>query len=251
MNHTLILFLLPQVDYFKPKASQVIHFPIQPTHPLTFKTSENAIIFPSTPHQYFNSRFNSIFNFVQVYENTNPEPNSCSVIIQIVTHNSAIFSPGYIGSIEVPATNIKPPYYKVDDASSLLHTMYHSYYPGLAEPKPPVRRSSLKRTKIEINNLQPYQLLHRPLPSLLYSQDFQHFLKKFKFQNLDDTDEEYLKLCANLVKHQHCYATHRNDVRKMATPFTFRLEPNAKLQIQRPTKVPNHYRGKLKNLLGK
>ena len=28
-------------NYFKPNASQVFHFPIQPTLPLIFKTSEN------------------------------------------------------------------------------------------------------------------------------------------------------------------------------------------------------------------
>ena len=39
--------------YFKPNASQIIHFPIQPTLPLTFKTSDNEVIFPSTPHPFF------------------------------------------------------------------------------------------------------------------------------------------------------------------------------------------------------
>ena len=38
--------------YFKPNASQIIHFPIQPTLPLTFKTSDNEVIFPSTPHPF-------------------------------------------------------------------------------------------------------------------------------------------------------------------------------------------------------
>ena len=32
--------------YFKPNASQVVHFKIQPTLPLTFKTSENELVFP-------------------------------------------------------------------------------------------------------------------------------------------------------------------------------------------------------------
>ena len=51
--------------YCKPNASQVVHFPIQPTILLTFKTSENDIIFASTPHPSFNS-FNSTFKFLHI-----------------------------------------------------------------------------------------------------------------------------------------------------------------------------------------
>ena len=86
--------------YFKPNASQIIHFPIQPTLPLTFKTSDNEVIFPSTPHPFLNTRFNSTFNFLQVYQNINTEPSSCSVIIQNITHHSVILAPGYIGYIQ-------------------------------------------------------------------------------------------------------------------------------------------------------
>ena len=82
-------------NYFKPNASQVFHIPFQPTLPLSFKSSEIEIIFPIIFQPYFNSRFNSYFEILQVYQNSIPEPNSCSVIIQIVTHHSAIFSPGY------------------------------------------------------------------------------------------------------------------------------------------------------------
>ena len=127
--------------YFKPNASQIIHFPVQPTLPLTLKTSDNEVIFPSTPHPFFNTRFNSTFNFLQVYQNYNIEPSSCSVIIQNITHHSAILAPGFIGYIEVPATNIQPTHYKVNDVNSLIHTVFHSYYPDLSEPKPPRRRT--------------------------------------------------------------------------------------------------------------
>ena len=68
--------------YFKPNASQVIHFPIQPTLPLLFQTPDNEVIFPSTPHPFSNTRFNSTFSFLQVYQKIKSEPNSCSVIIE-------------------------------------------------------------------------------------------------------------------------------------------------------------------------
>ena len=60
------------------------------------------------------------------------------------------------------------------------------------EPKPPVRRSSVRKTNLEINNLQPSQHLNRPFPSLSYSEDTQQFLKKFKFHYSDVTDDESL-----------------------------------------------------------
>ena len=207
---------------FKRNASQIIYFPIQPTLPLTFKTSDNEVIFPSTPHPFFNTRFNSTFNFLKVYQNINAEPSSCSVIIQNITHHSAILAPGYIGYIEVPATNIQTTHYKVNDVNSLIHTIFHSYYPDLSEPKPLRRRSSLRNAQIEINNLQPSQILTRPLPPLPYSPVTQQFLNKFKFQYSDVTDEEFLHLCSILVEYRTCYATHKNDVGQIATPFKFK-----------------------------
>ena len=52
-----------------------------------------------------------------------------------------------------------------------------------------------------------------------------------------------------LLKYKTCYATHKNDVGKISTPFRIRLKPNAQLMTQRPSKVPNHYRDKLNVLL--
>ena len=52
-----------------------------------------------------------------------------------------------------------------------------------------------------------------------------------------------------LLKYKTCYATHKNDVGKISTPFRIRLKPNAQLMTQRPSKVPFHYRDKLNVLL--
>ena len=166
--------------FFKPNASQVIHFPIQPTLPLTSQTSDKEVLFPSTHHPFFDTRFNSTFNFLQVYQSMKAEP-TCSVITQNITHHSAILTPGYIGYIEVPANNIKPPHYKVNHVNSLIHTVFLSYYPDLSEPKPPLCRSSLRKRNVELHNLQPSKTLTRPLPSLPSSPDTQQFLNKFKF----------------------------------------------------------------------
>ena len=52
-----------------------------------------------------------------------------------------------------------------------------------------------------------------------------------------------------LIKNQHCYVKHRNDVGKISTPFRIRFKENCKLQTQRPSKVPIHYRDRLNKLL--
>ena len=51
-----------------------------------------------------------------------------------------------------------------------------------------------------------------------------------------------------LLKYKTCYATHKNDVGKISTPFRIRLKPNAQLITQRPSKVPIHYKDKLNAL---
>ena len=73
-------------------------------------------------------------------------------------------------------------------------------------------------------------------------------MNKFNFQFSDLTDTEYVTLCNWLLKYKRCYATHKNDIGKIATPFRISLKPNAQLIIQRPSKIPIHYRDKLNNL---
>ena len=142
--------MLKMSSILNPTPLKLFIFHFQPRLPLTFKTSDSEVIFPSTPHPFFNTRFNSTFNFLQVYQNFNTEPSSCSVILQNITHHSAILAPGYIGYIEVPATNIQPTHYKVNDVNSLIHTVFHSYYPDLSEPNHPRRRSSLRFATLKL-----------------------------------------------------------------------------------------------------
>ena len=52
-----------------------------------------------------------------------------------------------------------------------------------------------------------------------------------------------------MLKYNTCYATHKNDVGIIATPFRNRLKPNAQFITQRPSKVPTNYRDELIALL--
>ena len=74
-------------------------------------------------------------------------------------------------------------------------------------------------------------------------------MNKFNFQFSDLTDTEYITLCNLLLKNRACYATHKTEVGKIATPFCIAHKPNAQLITQRPSKVPIHYRDKLNTLL--
>ena len=100
-------------------------------------------------------------------------------------------------------------------------------------------------------NVQPtsHTSEKRIFPSLPYTSENLKFINKFNFQFSDLTDSEYITLCNMLLKYKTCYATHKNDVGKISTPFRIRLKPNAQLITQRPSKVPIHYRDKLNVLL--
>ena len=102
-----------------------------------------------------------------------------------------------------------------------------------------------------LNNVQPtsHTSEHRVFPSLPNTTENLNFINKFSFQFSDLTDTEYNTLCNLLLKHKTCYATHQNDVGKIATPFRIRVKPNAQLLTQRPSKVLIHYIDKLNALL--
>ena len=82
-----------------------------------------------------------------------------------------------------------------------------------------------------IYNVQPTSdtTKSRTFHTLRYSKDHLKFMNKVNFQFSDLTDTEYVTLCNLLVKHKNCYATHQNDVGKIATLFRIRLKPNAQL----------------------
>ena len=96
-------------------------------------------------------------------------------------------------------------------------------------------------------NVQPTSLTSekRIFPSLPYTSENLKFINKFNFQFSDLTDTEYITLCKMLLKYKTCFATDKNEVGKISTPFRIRLEHNAQLITQGPSKVPIHYRDKL------
>ena len=80
-------------------------------------------------------------------------------------------------------------------------------------------------------NVQPtsHTSEKRIFPSLPYTSENLKFINKVNFQFSDLTDSEYITLCNMLLKYKTCYATHKNDVGKISTPFRIRFKPNAQL----------------------
>ena len=228
---------------------------------------------PTIPHTYFSSKFRSTFNFIEVLPDD--KPDICSTINQNYTNHNATLPKGHIGYIEVPITTEQPEYYHVNDLNTLVHNLPHTYPPYITETIPisnyntPIQDISsssnhfsphhIHMTSLTLNdtphsdiyNVQPTSDTpkSRTFPTLPYSKDNLKFITKFNFQFSDLTDTEYVTLCNLLVKHKLCYATRKNDVGNLATPFRIRLKPNAQLLTQRPAKVLIHYREKLNNLL--
>ena len=193
---------------------------------------------------------------------------------QFTTNHVATLPTGHIGYIDVPITNEKPKYYQANDINTLKHNITHTYHPEITEQIPQTKYSVSSDSNIfpttqfslhqlymtnsislpkpmSLYNLQPTIHTSKPriFPPLPYSTENLKFINKFNFQFSDLTDTEYVILCNLLLKYKTCYATHKNDVGKIATPFRIRLKPNAQLITQRPSKVPIHYRDKLYNLL--
>ena len=98
-------------------------------------------------------------------------------------------------------------------------------------------------------NLRPSDKIRKDFPSLPYTAEIQQFTKKFNFEHSDLTDTEYVNLCNIPINNRNFHAKHRNDVGKISTPFRIRIEENCKLQTQRPSIVPIHYRDRLNKLL--
>ena len=80
-------------------------------------------------------------------------------------------------------------------------------------------------------NVQPTSHTSKPriFPSLPYTTENLKIINEFNFHFSDSTDTECITLCNMLLKYKTCYATRKNDVGKIATPFRIRLKPNAQL----------------------
>ena len=136
--------------------------------------------------------------------------------------------------------------------NTFIHKVTHIYHPEITEPIPQTNyfvssnhdtffttqfslhqvymtnSDSLPRTS-SLYNVQPTSQTSKPrvFPSLPYSTENLKFINKFNFHFSDLTNTEYITICNLLLKYRTCYATHKNDVGKIATPFRIRLEPNA------------------------
>ena len=200
--------------------------------------------------------------------------DSCSTVIQIFT-SPATLARGIIGYLEIPIIRTTPTYYRVQDVNSLIHSVIHTYHPDTTIPIKQndytdmnlctrvIPQSLLEINKIEINdktlqlpipsvtgNLRPSDKIRKDFPPLPYTAGVINNLeKKFNFEYSDLTDTEYVNLCNILINNEHCYAKHKNDVGKISTPSRIRIKENCKLQTQRPSKVPIHYRDRLNKLI--
>ena len=192
--------------------------------------------------------------------------DSCSTIIQKFTSHPATLPRGIIGYVEIPITQTTPPHYRVQDVNSLIYSVLHAYQPDttilirqndytdLNLGSRVIPQSQLEINQIEINDkslhLQEYvDPQTKDFPSLPYTAENQQFIRKFNFENSDLTDKEYVNLCNILINNQRRFAKRRNDVGKISTPFRIRIKEICKLQTQRPSKVPIHYRDRLIKLL--
>ena len=150
----------------------------------------------------------------------NKNKDSCSTKIHNFTSHPATLPRGIIGYIEIPIVQTTHPHYRVQDVSSLIHSVIHTYHPYTTIPirqneyadmnlcTRVIPQSLLETNKIEINdktlqlpipsitgNLRYSDKIRKVFPSLPYTTENQQFLKKFNFEYSDLTDTEYVNLC--------------------------------------------------------
>ena len=82
-----------------------------------------------------------------------------------------------------------------------------------------------------------------------FSPTEQTFLKNFDFSESDITDSELQHLLRVLIENNDVFSKFTYDVGKITQEFHVKLEKNAELRKQRPSKVPLHYRDRLEILL--
>ena len=256
----------------KPKSSKLAHFPIKIYRNLHFTTTPQNHFFPSVPHTYVATKFRTNIIFIEMF--TDNKPDICAAIIQNTSKHVATLPTGHIGYIEFPITNEKPKFFQVNDINTVLHNVTLTYHPERTEPVPQTNyiihyddlttpppqfslhqiymtHSDIPNQTSTLFNVQPtsHTSDKRIFPSLPYTSENLKLINKFNFQFSDLTDTEYITLCNMLLKHKTCYATHKNDVGKISTPFPIRFKPNAQLMTQSPSKVPIPFRDKLDALL--
>ena len=75
------------------------------------------------------------------------------------------------------------------------------------------------------------------------------FLKSFDFSEFDISDRELKQLLRVLVENNHAFSKCIYDFGKIAQEFHVKLNKDAELLKQRPSKFPKHYRDRLEIFL--
>ena len=126
--------------------------------------------------------------------------DSCSTVIQNITSHPATLPPGIIGYIQIPIIQTTPPYYRIQDVNSLIHSVIHTYHPDTTNPikqndytdmslcARAIPKSLLETNKIETNdktlqlpipsvtgNLRPSDKIRKDFPPLPYTAENQQF----------------------------------------------------------------------------
>ena len=194
--------------HFKPRSGKTIHFPIKNYLNLHFELEDNTKFYPSIPYTYFLQKFKDIFHFLDMIMN-DKNKDSCSTVIQNFTSHPATLPRGIIGYIEIPNIQTTPPYYRVQDVNSLIHSVIHTYHPDTTIPIKQndytdmnfcarvIPQSLLEINKIEINdktlqlptpsvtgNLRPSDKVRKDFPPLPYTAENQQYLKNLTSNTL-------------------------------------------------------------------
>ena len=194
--------------HFKRRSGKTIHFQIKNYLNLHFELEDNTKFYPSIPYTYFLQKLKDIFRFLDMII-SDKHKDSCSTVIQNYTSHAATLPRVIIGYIEIPIIQTTPPYYRVQDVNSLIHSVIHTYHSDNTIPIKQndytdmnlcarvIPQSLLEINKIEINdktlqlpipsvtgNLRPSGKIRKDFPPLPYTAENQQFIKKLTSNTL-------------------------------------------------------------------
>ena len=179
----------------------------------------------------------------------------------------ATLSTGKGDKIKNPVATVNSSHYRIKDLHKLINLVVLTYHPAKTETIDVLFQNMMHpNNSFEVNhkfffeedliinktvcNIHPSQnSVSRVFPPLPYCNESLQFLKIFQFQYPDLNGFKYNRLCKIFVENRDCYATRRNDVGKVSTPFRIRLKPVSNLQTQKHTTFFLHYKEKLNNFL--
>ena len=181
-----------------------------------------------------------------------PKIPLCKLFLKTLTPNHMPIPTGLVGYLEYPEeypkSHNEP--YTVYNLNQVTQSLLYNLCPNQFEihhNHPPTPKTDLAPNVHNVFSLTTNYLSNdKKDNSTVFSIEQQQFLNKFNFSKSHLYHQDLHRLMTLLCEFQDVYSQHRYDFGLIDIPFHITLKPDAELKKQRITKIPIHYKEKLK-----